>query len=352
MLDSPIDEVDRAVVHAIERSPRATWKSLADAIQVDPATVARRWARLERQGLAWVTCYPLLTQNPASAMVEIGCAAGSAETVAETIAQHPGAMFVEIVSGRDDVMVTLASRSQSVLSDHILRWVPTIPGVISVHTRPIVSVHFESGYAASGSIQRSSASKLPTPDHGVLIRASAEVDDLDWDLCAALSRNGRRAISDLSRETGLSETATTRRLNRLTRQGALRMMIELAPDAAGTAVTAWLFARTPARERSEIIRAISVLPGVRAVVTLVSADDLAIKVALRNVPSLEGLETQLNELHPGIVIADRKLVLRPVRVMSRLVDPTGRATGVVSVDLRPSAVEPAPTDIPLPLSST
>ncbi|KHK96609.1 hypothetical protein LK09_14890 [Microbacterium mangrovi] len=326
--------MDRAVVHAIERSPRASWKSLGDVIDVDPATVARRWARLEREGLAWVTCYPLLTQDPASAFVEISCRAGTTEDVAAAIARHPEALFVDIVTGGTDILITAVSADQAGLSDYVLRRLPLVSGVEDVQTQPVVTVHFEGGYAAAGSLERRAAVKLPTPEHGVLIRTNIEVDDLDWELCIALSRDGRQPVADLARAVGLSETAVGRRLRRLSSQGALRMIVELTPDAAGRSAIVWVYARVPAGARSLAVRRIAEMPGVRTISSIAGPENLAFKVALPHLSALDDFETRVSEIEPDLVIADRKIVLRQVRLMSRLIDPLGRAIGVLPIDLR------------------
>lgn len=335
MLDSTLDELDRAVAHAIERSPRATWASLGEAIGVDPATVRRRWARMEREGWAWVTCYPLLTKAPAAALVEVACSAGSAEDVAARIAQHPEALFVDVVTGRNDVLITAAVADQAELSSYVLTRLPAVPGVRGVQTHPIVSVHFAGGYLAPGSLERRAATRLPTPEQGVLVRTNIDVDDQDWSLCLALSRDGRQPIADLARASGLSETAVKRRIGRLTSTGALRMMVELTPHVVGLPATVWIYARIPAASRSVAVRTIADIPGVRAISSVAGPENLVFKVALWHLAALDDFETRVNDLHPDVVVVDRKVVLRPVRSMSRLLDAQGRAISVSPIDFRP-----------------
>jgi hypothetical protein len=40
---APLDELDLALVNALQISPRAPWTEVATALEVDAATVARRW---------------------------------------------------------------------------------------------------------------------------------------------------------------------------------------------------------------------------------------------------------------------------------------------------------------------
>ena len=329
-----IDEIDRAIVHAVERSPRASWKTLGAAVGVDAATVARRWMRLEDSGIAWATCYPLLTQDATSALVELKCQTGALQQVAATVARDPQAQFVDIVSGRSDILITAISVGQRALARYVLARLPAIPGVQEVSTQPIISVDFEGGYAAAGSLERSSLALLPTPEHGRLVRSSTPVDDLDWALCVHLSRDARQSVTALSNAIGASESTIKRRLARLTDEGTLRMMVEFAPDVAGNDTLVWLSARIPPPERRRALQEISLIPNVKAIVSTAGPDNLVVKTALRNIAALEGFEARLTDINASLSITDRKVVLQPIRLMSRLVNESGRATEAVSIDVR------------------
>lgn len=72
-----LSELDLALVNALQINPRAAWTDLAKALDVDAATVARRWERLRAAGHAWVTAYPY-GGSGAGALIEIDCAPGQA----------------------------------------------------------------------------------------------------------------------------------------------------------------------------------------------------------------------------------------------------------------------------------
>ena len=326
---STVDEVDLSLVHAIERSPRASWTELSAVLGLDPATVARRWDRLRREGLAWVTCYPLLTGDSASAIIELDCESGQAIGVAQRVAQDPRALFVDVVTGTSDVMLTADCAGRAALSRYVLDELPALPGVRSVRTQPIVNVHFEGGYAAGGTLQPAALTRLPSPEHGLLLTSPEPVDDLDEAICAVLSADGRRPLSELAREVGSGETTVRRRLHRLAAQGLLRFMVELAASAAGTATTVWLNARVPSARREAAIYATARVSQVKAVVSVAGADNIVLKAGLRQLAALDEFETRLSERAPELEITNRKIVLQPIRLMSRLVDTQGRATAVI-----------------------
>lgn len=329
-----LNELDLAIFHAIERSPRASWTTIAAATGVDPATVARRWHAIVDAGIAWVTCYPLLTRNTTSALVEVTCRVDTVRQVAATVGRDPHAHFVEIVSGGSDILITVVSMSQAALGRYVLERLPAIPGVQQVSTQPIVSVHFEGGYGAAGSLEPSSLAMLPTPEHGTLVRSNSTVDDLDWDLCLALSVNGRASFSSLAHATGSSESTIKRRLARLAAEGTLRMMVELAPGVAGNNAVVWLGTQVPPTGLQAAVRGLSQLSGIVAIASVAGPNNLVVKVTLPHLAALERVESKLTDISPQLRIADRKVVLQPVRLMSRLLNEQGRATEAVSIDVR------------------
>ncbi|MGW1327901.1 AsnC family protein [Streptomyces antibioticus] len=70
-------ETDLQFIPALQIHPRAPWSLVGAVLGVSPATVARRWARLNDAGLAWATgyraCEPQSVEDPASAMVIARC---------------------------------------------------------------------------------------------------------------------------------------------------------------------------------------------------------------------------------------------------------------------------------------
>lgn len=331
---SIIDETDLAIVHAIERSPRATWAELAALVGVDAATVARRWDRLAGAGLAWVTCYPLLTDETASAIIELICDNGHILSVARRVAADPRALFVDIVTGASDILLTVDCASHQALSNYVLQELPNLAGVSAVRTHPIINVHFEGGYAASGSLEPRALARLPAPERGLLITSRDSVDGLDWDICLALSKDGRRPVSELARETSTSETTVRRRMSHLVRHGLLRYIVELAAAPAGVGCTVWLNVRVSAASREASIRKIAQNRHVKAIASVTGPDNLFVKAGLRHLSTLDAFEASITQAAPDLIVTDRKIVLQPIRNMSRLVDPYGQATTTASVDTR------------------
>ena len=340
--DRDIDEVDLAIIHAVERSPRASWALIGSVVGVDASTAARRWERLSAAGIAWVTCYPLLGEALAPAIVEVTCAPDSARRVAELIARDPQALIVDITTGHADILVTAVADSISALSSYVLDRLGAIDGVAAVQTHPVLMVHSEGNLVGAGSLDPAALAQLPAPDHGELqlTTAAGRIDDLDWEICLALSRDGRVPLSTLSTQVGAGESTVRRRLAKLAKLGALRMMVEVAASRTPTPLIVWYSARIPAHRLAEAAGFLAALPNIKAVASVAGPDNLVFKATFHAPADLLGFDLRLSERLPEMQLTDRKLVLRPVRLMSRLLDAEGYARDIVTVDvrtLRPSA---------------
>lgn len=329
-----LDELDLAIFHAVELSPRASWATIGAAVDVDPVTVARRWDALEADGLAWVMSYPLLTRETTGAFIEIECRADAVRSVAAMVARDPHAVFVDIVSGSSDIFVLAGAMSTAALSEFVLCKVPTIPGVKKVSSQPIVAIHVESGFMASGSLERGSLELFPMEKRGTLMPSSGRVDDLDWALCLEMSRDGRMPVAALARATGASESTVKRRLSKLFADGALQCRAKLAPAAFSSKAIVWLGIQVPPADVPDTVRAIARLAGVKSVSLVAGPNNLLAKVVLPHIAVLEAFESRIHQSNPNLWIVNRMVVLETVRLMSRIMDRNGRATETVSIDIR------------------
>ncbi|MFJ9006227.1 hypothetical protein [Streptomyces canus] len=76
-------------------------------------------------------------------------------------------------------------------------------------------------------------------------------------------------------------------------------------------------------------------PPVATTVTAVaSPDNLVFKATFHDLAHLHTFDIQLNERFPDAEITDRKIVLQPVRLMSRLLGAEGFARETLSPDIR------------------
>jgi len=328
------DEIDLAIFHALEISPRASWTRVGAAVGIDPATAARRWEAMRESGRAYVTSYPLLTRETNAAFISVRCGADRVRSVATAIAEDAHAVYVDIVSGGSDILVLAGAASSAALAAFVLDRLPAIAGVDAVVPQPVVAVHVESGFAAPGVLPRGARELLKGDRRGTLRPSVGRVDDLDWLICLELSRDGRASVADIARATGASSSTVARRLSRLVTEGALRVRAKLVPSARPRSPVVWLGMRVPPAAVSETVRDIARLTGVNNVSLVAGAHNLLTKVTLPHLAALEAFEAKIHQSNPDILVASRRVVLEQVRHLSRIFDARGDVAKIVSIDHR------------------
>src|ERR1700679_1411046 len=100
-----ISDDDALLIDALQIAPRASWATLSEHLGISSVTVAKRWQRLAEDGLAWVTVPPgMATRTPQCfAYVDVTCQPRMRLAVADTMALHPMAVTVELVTGSADL---------------------------------------------------------------------------------------------------------------------------------------------------------------------------------------------------------------------------------------------------------
>src|ERR1700722_4931302 len=140
-----ISDDDALLIDALQIAPRASWAALSEHLGVSSVTVAKRWQRLAEEGLAWVTVAPgMATRRPQCfAYVEVTCQPSMRLAVADTIAGHPMAVTVEIVTGSADILVTVCSADLPPLSHYVLEHLSAVEGVVSTRVRIATRLYHE-----------------------------------------------------------------------------------------------------------------------------------------------------------------------------------------------------------------
>lgn len=96
--ESMREQADLRLIHALQLEPRASWTDLGRALLTDPVALARRWARITEEGLAWTSGYRRPTHT-AVAVIEIECVQGRAAEIARLLAAESAVLTVDHTSG-------------------------------------------------------------------------------------------------------------------------------------------------------------------------------------------------------------------------------------------------------------
>lgn len=330
--ESPVglDELDLALVNALQINPRAPWTELAGALDVDAATVARRWERLKAAGHAWVTAYPY-DGGGTGALIEVDCAPGQDTAVARTLSADALSVTVEHAAGGRDLLVMVMTRNFGDLSRYIVDRLGAVPGITSTRAHLVTSGYTEGSSWRLRSLTRAQQELLAgarRPAQG------APVDLLEHrDLIRAMGEDGRISLSALATRLDVSLNTAGRRLRRLLDSGQLILRCDLARYLSGSPVAATFFGSVPPEHLDATARELAKLPEIRMCIGVAGPQNLIATVWVGSLVDTQELEVRLAARLPHLRITDRAITLRAAKLMGRLLDSEGRATGFVPVDV-------------------
>ena len=331
-----MDDIDRKIVHALQVAPRAAWSLIGSVIGTDPATAARRWQRLQDAGAAWIACYPFIRAGGDFFLAELTCDPGMSVNVATALAHEHNVVSVNVKFGGHDVLAEIGTVTLRDGAIRSLGQVGKVPGIRSIRTFPVVTAYSEGSRwrlrALGSKAEARLTAAIPEPPYPAL--SAPPLSDDDWEVVHCLADNPRMPLSEIGERLGISPSSVRRRLGAVS-DGRIRLRCELARTQSGWPVYGTFFANCPGDRVDSTARALARVPEVRAVGSLIGPFNLYLALWLRSVANLQEFEAQLNAAAPHVSIADRSLVLRPVKQMGQLLDQDGWRIGSVPVDTRP-----------------
>jgi Lrp/AsnC family leucine-responsive transcriptional regulator len=150
------------------------------------------------------------------------------------------------------------------------------------------------------------------------------VEEIDRQIVALLSRDGRMSFTDLGKQTGLSTSAVHQRVRRLEQRGVIRGYAAVVdPDALGLPLTAFVSVTPldPAAE-DDVPERLSVLDEIEACHSVAGEENYILKVRVATPGSLEGL---LARIRTSASVATRTTIVlstpyeaRPIRTSAAL----------------------------------
>ncbi|MFI9748427.1 Lrp/AsnC family transcriptional regulator [Streptomyces sp. NPDC052494] len=346
-----LDDVDQALVHALQIAPRAGWNEIGAVLGLDAVTVARRWHRLTEAGAAWISCSPspALAANGQGllAVVEVDCASGSLLTVARALAELPHVTAVEHVSGDRDLLLTVMATDLAALTHWVTRGIGAMQGIVATRTHLASTVYTEGSRWRLRALDRSqiarlAASATPRTDTPVF-----PLTDLDHALVGALSMNGRATYRALADACGTSPDTVRRRLGRLFAAGMLQPRCEVARPLSEWPVTVILWGRAAAAELESVSRSVTGAREVRLCAGLTGRNNVLVVAWVKSLADAQRFEVRLAQRAPGLDITDRAVALWPLKLSGHLLDERGYRIGGVPLDVRTAgATKRDPEDTP------
>lgn len=130
--------------------------------------------------------------------------------------------------------------------------------------------------------------------------AHRPLDEIDEQLIALLTRNGRESATTLAKKVGLSRPAVHARIRRLEVEGVIQGYTALCrAPGAGSGLRAEVLISLDPKFQDRILDALSAYPEVRRLATVSGEYDLIAELAVRDPGELDRLLTRIGKV-PGI----------------------------------------------------
>ncbi|MBQ1115528.1 MULTISPECIES: Lrp/AsnC family transcriptional regulator [Streptomyces] len=333
-----LDDVDQALVHALQIAPRAGWNEIGAVLGLDAVTVARRWHRLTEAGAAWISCSPSPALASAGqgllAFVEVDCAGGSLLTVAQALAKLPHVTAVEHVSGDRDLLLTVMAPDLAALTHWMTRGIGAMPGVVASRAHLASTVYTEGSRWRLRALDRTQIAHLTDTDTARTEAHVFPLTDLDYALIAALSMDGRATYRALADACGASPDTVRRRLGRLFAAGMLQTRCEVARPLSEWPVTVIQWGRATAGELERVSRGVTGAREVRLCAGVTGRNNVLVIAWVKSLTDVQRFEVRLAQRVPGLEITDRAVALWPLKLSGHLLDEQGYRIGGVPLDVR------------------
>jgi DNA-binding Lrp family transcriptional regulator len=314
-----MDRIDRQILHCLQRDGRASFRRIADVLDVSEQTVARRYRALHEQGAVRVLVLPDARASGEQIwFVRILCRPDAADVLAETIAARDDVSWVSVTAGGGELICVTRYGPEQPHGSVLLNRLPRTNQVLSFTAYSVLHMYiggesewlgfddplsegqlaaFLAGQAAIG----------PTGAMPGLIRPD------DAPLLAELGQDGRAGVVALARTTGWPQSRVSARLDELFASGAARIEIDLAPGQFGFHAVAYLWLTVAPGELEATGQALSLHPETAFAAAVTGTANLMTAVTCRNADALYTYVTTKVGALPAIRQVEIAPVLRRVK---------------------------------------
>ena len=139
------------------------------------------------------------------------------------------------------------------------------------------------------------------------------MDDLDQRLITLLRHNGRRSVSDLALELGVSRATVRSRMERLERSGNIvGYTVILRADAVSLAVRGIMLIEVEGRAADRVVDALGGFPEVSAIHTTNGKWDLIVELGAASLSDFDAILRRIR-LIAGVIASETNLLLATPR---------------------------------------
>jgi DNA-binding Lrp family transcriptional regulator len=222
-----LTELDRRLVAALQLNGRASWTQVARAIGAPESTVARRGQQLIESGLVGVTGVldHLRCGLGISLQVRMRCRPGTANGVAQALAELPETRFVTVVTGSADLAAEVVVADHHDVTRVLVDDLPRPDDVVETESMVVVRKFSAVEEWDTGLLTSDAVAQLRPVHARTGHREWSEPERLteqEFAIARLLAADGRASYAQLASGAGVSESTAARRVDSLVRRGCLR----------------------------------------------------------------------------------------------------------------------------------
>ena len=246
--------LDGQILHALQLSPRASFRRIGDVVGVPERAVARRYRALRRDGVVRVVglVNPLVC-GESQWIVRVHTKPDDLPRLAEALARRPEVTHANVLSGSTELVCVVRAQLHD-SGEGLLHRLPRTSSVLGIDVNLVLHVFGEPsndvwtgyGHTLTGE-QAAALTEAPRPSRPHPVPPA----DDDLPLLDALAADGRTPHSQLADTLGWSPARVKRRIAALEASATLLYDVDVLPERLGFRVHAMVWMKVPARHLAD-----------------------------------------------------------------------------------------------------
>lgn len=319
-------------------APRASFRQLAGVLGVSDQTIARRYRRLaETAGLRVFGLVDGQRAGWVDWLVRLQATPGSAQRIADTLANRPDTRWVRLHSGGTEIVCTLQARDAEQRNALFLRGLPGSRNITAIAAQSVLHVYTPVEYIGLASALSDAqldalhaAMPPPAPGRARPAQGGAPAADPDASkeavlrpeddlLLAELARDGRASVADLSTATHWHESTVRRRIDELHQAGLLYFDVDVDESVLGIRANVMLWLKIEQASLDTAGRTLAAHQEVPFAAATTGTTNLVASAVFRDTRQLYSyLTTRLSDL-PGLQSVESAPIIGTVKRIGRSV---------------------------------
>jgi DNA-binding Lrp family transcriptional regulator len=325
-----MDDLDRQIVLALQLNGRASWKQVAQALDVPESTVTRRGQALLASRTVAVTGVldHLRCGLGISVYMRFRSRPGRALAVARAVAELSTPRFVTVMTGSFDVAAEVVVKSHRDLTT-VLTELDCLDDVLESESMVVIRKFTAFEEWDPGTLGGSATDVLRS---GGTVTDYAHRDwvepeqlsDQEFQIARVLANDGRATYAAVAARTGVSESTAARRVESLVKRGCLRFRTLFDASSVGLDVEFLLWLTVEPEHVDEVGERLAKQPSTRYVSAATGRYNMILQGVLPGYGDLYPYTTHVIGELPGVVSADLTLQVHTLKRAWVPMDEDGR----------------------------